>query len=94
MPSIYVDRIVQATAQKEVEIITLAPEEEEKTSAKSHSDKDDAKAKRHRIAARAAKEIRDGYHVNLGVGMPVLVTEHLQPGVRVWLQSENGILGV
>ena len=49
---------------------------------------------RERIAKRAAKEIKDGFYVNLGVGMPTLVTEFLEPGVRVWLQSENGILGM
>ena len=54
----------------------------------------EARAVRDRIAKRAAKEIKDGYHVNLGVGMPVLVTEYLEPGVRVWIQSENGILGM
>lgn len=53
-----------------------------------------ARAKRDRIVKRAAKEIKDGFHVNLGIGMPTLVTEHLEPGVRVWLQSENGILGM
>ena len=83
-----------STAEKEIEIVTLAPSgDAQKASADSPGDKGDAKAKRHRIAARAAKEINDGYHVNLGVGIPVLVAEHLKPGVRVWLQSENGILG-
>lgn len=49
---------------------------------------------RHRIARRAAKEIKDGYYVNLGIGMPTLVPEYLDPNVKVWLQSENGILGM
>lgn len=49
---------------------------------------------RERIAKRAAKEIKDGFYVNLGVGMPTVVTEFLEPGVSVWIQSENGILGM
>ena len=53
-----------------------------------------ALAQRHRIAKRAAREIKDGFHVNLGIGMPTLVPEHLEKGIRVWLQSENGILGM
>jgi 3-oxoacid CoA-transferase len=51
-------------------------------------------AQRHRIAKRAAKEIKDGFYVNLGIGMPTLVPEYLKPGIQVWLQSENGILGM
>lgn len=49
---------------------------------------------RHRIARRAAREIHDGFYVNLGVGIPTLVPEHLDPSVKVWLESENGILGM
>ena len=49
---------------------------------------------RHRIARRAAREIGDGFYVNLGVGIPTLIPEHLDPSVKVWLESENGILGM
>jgi 3-oxoacid CoA-transferase len=52
------------------------------------------KSTRRRIAKRAAQELEDGFYVNLGVGIPTLVTEYLRPGVKIWLQSENGILGM
>ncbi len=46
------------------------------------------------MAARAAKELQDGFYVNLGIGLPTLVANFVDPKIEVWLQSENGMLGI
>src|SRR6202162_6417903 len=50
--------------------------------------------KRERIVKRIARELRDGFYVNLGIGLPTLIANYVSPGMDVILQSENGMLGI
>lgn len=49
---------------------------------------------REQMAQRAAKELQDGFYVNLGIGLPTMVANYIPEGIDVWLQSENGLLGI
>ncbi|KXT11445.1 hypothetical protein AC579_3298 [Pseudocercospora musae] len=90
LPGIFIDRIVQATEDKIIEVKTLKQD----TDIEAEGRKSDALARRNRIAKRAAKELKPGFYVNLGVGMPTLAPSYLPPNSNVWIQSENGILGM
>ncbi|PYH88493.1 succinyl-CoA:3-ketoacid-coenzyme A transferase 1 [Aspergillus ellipticus CBS 707.79] len=91
LPGIFVDRIVPATDKKHIEIKRLRLRNDESGLMCAP---DAATAARNRIARRAAKELKQGYYVNLGVGIPTLAPSFLPEGTKVWVQSENGILGM
>jgi 3-oxoacid CoA-transferase len=83
-PGIYVDRIIQgARYEKRIEFRTIAG-----TAGKKDS------PIRELMAKRAAQELRDGFYVNLGIGIPTLVANYIPENINVTLQSENGLLGI
>ncbi|EXJ80948.1 succinyl-CoA:3-ketoacid-coenzyme A transferase [Capronia epimyces CBS 606.96] len=99
LPGIYIDRICPATSEKHIEKLVLASSTSTSTPTTSPEQSSDAEeeaeaVKRNRIARRAARELKDGFYVNLGVGIPTLAPSFLPPSTKVWLQSENGIIGM
>lgn len=91
LPSVYVHRLIKGTNyEKRIEFRLIhTPGEPVVIPGKG-----DAKAGRELMVRRAAKEIKNGMYVNLGIGIPTLVSNFLDPGVDIVLQSENGILGL
>ncbi|KAF9890040.1 hypothetical protein FE257_006720 [Aspergillus nanangensis] len=91
LQGIYVDKVVLSTQAKKIEKLTLAktPDEVVETASGPRDG-----GKRERIIRRAAKELKDGMYVNLGIGIPLATPGLVPEGVEVILQSENGILGM
>lgn len=91
LPGIYVNRIIKGEKfEKRIERVTLTPAEGEKAEEKTSP----ATIVRDRIVKRAAKEFKDGMYINLGIGMPTMASNYIPEGMRVELQSENGLLGM
>lgn len=89
LPGIYVDRVVQATVEKQVETLKLREEPQGAADVQKKGSE-----RKRTIAKRAAKELKEGYYVNLGVGIPTMAANYIPKERTVWLQSENGLLGM
>ncbi|KAK3566116.1 hypothetical protein QTP86_026015 [Hemibagrus guttatus] len=90
IPSVYVHRIVKGDHyEKRIEKRTVKKVQMEKPKPKKDSD-----IVRERIIRRAALEFEDGMYANLGIGIPMLASNFIKPDIKVYLQSENGILGL
>jgi len=87
VPGVYVHAVFKANVEKKIERLTL-----EKKQVQDETDK--GARVREKIAKRASLELKDGMNVNLGIGIPTLASNYLPPGVKIMLQSENGLLGM
>jgi len=91
VPGIYVQRLIKGPSyEKRIERLTV----DKGQAAKDAKPKNDAALKRERIVRRAALEFQDGMYCNLGIGMPTLASNYIPKGIRIELQSENGLLGM
>jgi 3-oxoacid CoA-transferase len=96
LSGVYVHRLLKGPSyEKRIERLTEDRGGQLAVKAKAGKEGADEGARiRERIARRAAKEFADGMYVNLGIGIPTLASNYLQPGVHIELQSENGLLGM
>jgi 3-oxoacid CoA-transferase len=94
LPGIFVDRVVKATVEKQVETLVLRDPEAEANVTKEDAKVNPGLQRKRRIAKRASDELKEGYYVNLGVGIPTMAACFVPKERTVWLQSENGLLGM
>ncbi|RVT70989.1 3-oxoacid CoA-transferase subunit B [Flavobacterium sufflavum] len=97
VPGIYVQRIFKGkNYEKRIEQKTITETNLAEKSKNSFSDKKNPQGPldKNRIAQRIAQEVKDGYYVNLGIGIPTLVANYIPSDINVMLQSENGLLGI